>query len=400
LRRKSSHPAKAPFMNHEQWIEEILGAARVQGLERHLRAFPNVGGRVEVDGRSLLNFASNDYLGLATHPHVVEASQKALLSHGAGAAASRLVSGTLSLHEDLETRLAEFKGYPSALTFGSGYMTNLGVLSALAPDHVFADRLAHASLIDGIVLSRARLHRFRHNDVEHLERLLSKYPSERSVIVVESVYSMDGDIAPLVELAELAQRFGLTLMVDEAHSTGIMGEQGRGLVSQLGLEDKVHVSMGTMSKALGGYGGFIACSARIRNLCVNRARAFIYTTAMPPSVAGAALGALDVLRDEPELGTTLLKRCARFREALRALGFDTMQTETQIVPVVVGGNEAALDMARAMAAEGILVAAIRPPTVPAGMARLRFSVTLTHSNEDLDRTVDVLANVGRKHGLI
>lgn len=387
-------------MNHEQWIEEILGAARVQGLERHLRAFPNVGGRVEVDGRSLLNFASNDYLGLATHPHVVEASQKALLSHGAGAAASRLVSGTLSLHEDLETRLAEFKGYPSALTFGSGYMTNLGVLSALAPDHVFADRLAHASLIDGIVLSRARLHRFRHNDVEHLERLLSKYPSERSVIVVESVYSMDGDIAPLVELAELAQRFGLTLMVDEAHSTGIMGEQGRGLVSQLGLEDKVHVSMGTMSKALGGYGGFIACSARIRNLCVNRARAFIYTTAMPPSVAGAALGALDVLRDEPELGTTLLKRCARFREALRALGFDTMQTETQIVPVVVGGNEAALDMARAMAAEGILVAAIRPPTVPAGMARLRFSVTLTHSNEDLDRTVDVLANVGRKHGLI
>jgi 8-amino-7-oxononanoate synthase len=387
-------------MNHEQWIEEILGAARVQGLERHLRAFPNVGGHVEVDGRSLLNFASNDYLGLATHPHVVAASQKALLSHGAGAAASRLVSGTLSLHEDLEARLAEFKGYPSALTFGSGYMTNLGVLTALAPDHVFADRLAHASLIDGVVLSRARLHRFRHNDLEHLERLLSKYPSERGVIVVESVYSMDGDIAPLVELAELAQRFGVTFMVDEAHSTGIIGEQGRGLVSQLDLEDKVHVSMGTMSKALGGYGGFIACSARIRNLCVNRARAFIYTTAMPPSVAGAALGALDVLRDEPELGTTLLKRCARFREALRALGFDTMQTETQIVPVVVGANEAALDMARAMAAEGILVAAIRPPTVPAGMARLRFSVTLTHSNEDLDHTVDVLANVGRKHGLI
>ncbi len=388
------------MINHEHWIDEIINAARVDGLERHLRAFPNVGGQIEIDGRSLLNFSSNDYLGLATHAHVVERSKEALLSHGAGSAASRLVSGTLNVHEELEQRLADFKGYPVALAFGCGYLTNLGTITALAPQHVFADRLSHASLMDGIALSRAKIHRFRHNDLAHLERLLLKHTEGRGLIVAESVYSMDGDIAPLRGMAELASRHDVTLMIDEAHSTGVLGEQGRGLVSELGIQDQVDISMGTMSKAFGGYGGFIACSERIRNLCVNRGRSFIYTTAMPPSVVGGALGALDVLMAEPNLGATLLQRAAHFREALQGLGFDTLQSETQIVPVVVGENQATLNMARDLAYEGILVAGIRPPTVPAGMARLRFSVTLSHSDADCDRTVDALARVGRKQGLI
>ena len=388
------------MINHERWIDEIINAARVDGLERHLRAFPNVGGKVEIDGRMLLNFSSNDYLGLATHPRVIEQSRMALLSHGAGSAASRLVSGTLNVHEELEARLAEFKGYPAALAFGSGYLTNLGTITALAPEHVFADRLSHASLIDGIALSRARIHRFRHNDTAHLECVLTKFAQGRRLIVAEAVYSMDGDVAPLREMADIANRHEVTLMIDEAHSTGVMGEEGRGLVSALGLQDQVHVSMGTLSKAFGGYGGFIACNDRIRNLCVNRARAFIYTTAMPPSVVGSALGALDVLAAEPDLGATLLRRAAVFREALHALGVNTLQSETQIVPVVVGENEATLNMARDLANEGILVPGIRPPTVPRGMARLRFSITLSHSEEDLARTVDAIARVGRKQGLI
>lgn len=387
-------------MNHQDWIDEILKAAQADGLERHLRAFPHAGGKWVVDGQSLLNFASNDYLGLATHPHVVERSRQALLSLGAGAAASRLMSGTLNIHEELESRLAVFKGYPAALAFGSGYLTNLGVFTALRPGRVFADRLSHASLIDGVQLSQARLHRFQHNDVAHLERLLVKHGGERNVIAVESVYSMDGDIAPLRDIAKLARAHGAILMVDEAHATGILGEQGRGLVSALDLQDTVDVSMGTMSKALGGYGGFMASSVAIRNLCVNRARALMYTTAMPPAVVGGALGALDVLASEPDLGATLMDRSRRFRTALEALGFDTLNSETQIVPVVIGENQAALNVARDLSKEGILVVPIRPPSVPAGQARLRFSVTLSHSDADCDYTVDVMKRVGEAHRLI
>ncbi len=381
---------------HEDWIDQIIAAARIKGLDRHLRAFPNVGGKIEVDGRTLLNFASNDYLGLATHPRVVEQAHTALKQYGAGAAASRLVSGTLNVHEELEARLAAFKNYPAALVFGSGFLANLGVITVLAGTRIFADRLVHASIVDGISLARSKLHRFRHNDAGHLDELLTRHPGERALVLVESVYSMDGDLAPLEEIGRVANRHGAMLVVDEAHATGIFGDHGRGLIDATGTEPYVNVAMGTMSKALGGYGGFIACSERVRSLCVNRARSLIYTTALPPSVAGAALGALDVLESEGALGATLLARASRFRRRLNEAGFNTLQSESQIVPVVVGGNEDALAFASALSERGVLVAAIRPPTVPSGMARLRFSITLGHSDEDCERAAEAVITCGRR----
>jgi len=260
-------------------------------------------------------------------------------------------------------------------------------------DHVFLDRLCHASLVDAAVLSRAELHRFRHNDPEHLAALLAAASGGRRLVVTESVFSMDGDTAPLRELAAAAKSAGAMMLVDEAHATGVLGPGGAGLVRDLGLESCVTISMGTLSKALGGYGGFLACSEPVRDWLVNRARAFIYSTALPPAACGSALGALNVLERTPDLGCRLLERAAGFRERLRALGFETGASVTPIIPVLLGENDRALRLAAALREQGILAPAIRPPTVPAGTARLRLSVTLAHSEEDLAAAAAALAEV-------
>ncbi|TAN36262.1 MAG: 8-amino-7-oxononanoate synthase [Verrucomicrobia bacterium] len=345
--------------------------------------------------RALLNFSSNDYLNLAHHPEVIAAAERALRECGASAGASRLVSGTLALHEELEARLAKLKGYPAGLVFGSGYLTNLGVLPALVGrgDAIFADRLAHASLMDATMLSRAELHRFRHNDAGHLEELLKKHAGAgRKLVVTESVFSMDGDLAPLPDIATVAERHGALLLVDEAHATGVFGPGGSGLIREHKLESAVNISMGTLSKALGGYGGFVACSEKLRALLINRARAFIFTTAPPPPVLGAALGALDVLEKNTGLGAELLRRAALFRQQLQAAGLDTMQSASQIIPVFVGDNARALALAGRLREQGLLVVAIRPPTVPEGTARLRLSVTLAHSEADLVRSAKIVSS--------
>ncbi|MDD5677275.1 MAG: 8-amino-7-oxononanoate synthase [Kiritimatiellae bacterium] len=390
-------------MTDETWMETELAQLRAQGLERQLRVMPDSGGAFMLDGQRVLNFSSNDYLGLARNPAVIEAAVAALRRWGAGATASRLVVGTLECHAELEARLAQFKRYAAALVFGSGYLANVGTVAALAGRHdrVLADKLAHASLLDGATLSRAEIHRFQHNDVDHLVCLLrQKPPSARDLIITESVFSMDGDLAPLRDMARVAQEHGAMLLVDEAHATGVWGPGGTGLIGEWGLQQAVSVAMGTLSKTLGAYGGFIAGSETLKRWLVNKARSFIFSTGLPPPAAGAVLGALDVLKKNPGMGADLLRRAETFRTRLQADGFDTGNSVSQIVPVIIGDNQKTLALARRLREHGILAAAIRPPTIPAGTARLRLSVTLLHTPKDLDRAADILTVAAREEGLL
>ncbi len=373
----------------EDWIQPILDEARSNGLERTACAYPEAGGKIKIDGKDVLNFSSNDYLDLAHHRHVMDCSREALDKYGIGSTASRLVTGTLPIHEELEARLAKEKGYPAALVFGSGYMTNAGTIPVLAgrDDTIFADKLVHASMIDACKLSGAKLVRFAHNDIRALEKRLEPFPAggNKRLIITESVFSMDGDIAPLADIAALAEKHGAMLMVDEAHASGTFGPNGAGLIREHGLEDSVTVSMGTLSKAFAGYGGFVACSENLRRLLIHSARAFIYTTAPPPAVIGAALGIMDVLEASPRLGNILQANADYFRSLLHAGGLDTLQSQSQIIPIVIGDNDQAVAISQKLRDQGILAAAIRPPTVPAGTARLRLSITLAHHVDDLER---------------
>jgi 8-amino-7-oxononanoate synthase len=378
----------------EDWIEPILNSAREQGLERRARVYPEAGGIIKIDGKEIINFSSNDYLDLARHPHVMDRAREALDQYGVGSTASRLVTGTLPIHEELEERLAREKGYEAALVFGSGYMANAGTIPVLAgrEDIIFADRLVHASMIDACRLSGAKLVRFAHNDPEALEQRLQQHADHggRKLIITESVFSMDGDLAPLREIADLGEKYGVMVMVDEAHASGAFGPEGAGLIREHGLENTVTVSMGTMSKAMAGYGGYIACSASLRRLLISSARAFIYTTAPPPAVIGSALGALDVFEASPRLGSILQANADYFRSLLHDAGLDTMQSRSQIIPVVIGDNEKTLAVSQKLREEGIIAAAIRPPTVPAGSARLRISITLAHLVDDLERAAKLI----------
>lgn len=385
-------------MLSEAWISDALAGLRTQALERRLIVNTPVGDCIGRDGERLVNFASNDYLGLARHPEVIAGAESALRQYGAGSSSSRLMTGTLPCHEALEARLAEFKGHARSLVFGSGYLANLAAITALIGkgDFVFLDRLCHASLIDGAVLSRAELHRFRHNDAGHLDELLKKAPARRKrLVVTESVFSMDGDTAPLPDLCGVVDAHGAMLMVDEAHATGVQGPAGSGLVRNFEMQGRVNLGIGTLSKALGSFGGFLSGSDDMISWLVNVARPFIFSTALPPSAAGAALAALDVLKKQPDLGAILLERATRFRVRLNDAGLDTGSTTTQIIPVMVGENQRALDIAAALRNRGILAIAIRPPTVPAGTARIRLSITLAHDPVELDRAADVIAQVFR-----
>ncbi len=389
-------------MNSENWIKEELEKQRSAHLLRHLTPLPSGGGRFFADGREMINFSSNDYLDFLGRAELKAAAIEATRRLGTGSGSSRLVSGHLELHEALENKLALQKGYEKALVFGSGFLTNLGVITACAGrgDTVFADRLVHASILDAIRLSGATLARFRHNDMMDLSDQLGKRTSSgRAMIVSESVFSMDGDLAPLPELADLAGTHGAMLMIDEAHATGVFGSNGHGLISAHGLTSHINLSMCTFSKALGGYGGAVACSDDMRSWLVNSSRALMYTTALPPGVCAAALAALDLLDQEPLLGREILRRASRFRQLLQDRGFSTGNSASQIIPVIIGENETALRLSRLMRAEGFLVTAIRPPTVPNGTARLRFSITLAHRDEDLERAAEALHRCGLTVGV-
>ncbi|MDP6495928.1 MAG: 8-amino-7-oxononanoate synthase, partial [Dehalococcoidia bacterium] len=340
-----------------------------KSLYRSLRTLEGAQGPwVTLDGRQVLNLCSNNYLGLACHPRVMEAAAQATQQHGCGSGASRLICGNFSWHEILERRLATFKNQEAALLYNTGYMANLGVISALAgsEDFVFSDELNHASIVDGCRLSRARVEVFPHNDLDVLEDRLRRAcranPAGRRLVVVDGVFSMDGDLAPLPELADLAERYESLLMVDEAHATGVFGPGGRGVVAHFGLERKILIATGTLSKALGSFGAFVAGSRELVEFLVNTSRSFIFTTGLPPSAIAASLTALDVLDADVSLLPKVQENAAYLRQGLNRLGYDTLNSQTQIIPVVVGEAGPALEMARLLLDEGVLATAIRPPT--------------------------------------
>jgi len=359
-----------------------LESIDARGLRRRLRTVTDAQDAVvHIDGRELVLLCSNNYLGLASHPEVVEASARAARDFGASAVSSRLISGHMSAHQSLEEKIAAWKGVEAALLFSTGYHANVGVISSLvgAGDVVVSDELNHASIIDGCRLSRARVAVYRHNDVEHLRKVLAGCTEARRILVVtESVFSMDGDLAPLEAIADAASESGAWLMVDEAHAAGVFGPGGAGLVAQLGLTSRVDVHMGTLGKALGSFGAYVAGSRVLVDHLVNRARSFIFTTGLPPSAAAAASAALDVIAREPERASGLLVRARALGESLRTAGLDVPNVRSQILPVMVGDARRAVAAAETLIERGYYVAAIRPPTVPAGTSRLRLSLMATH----------------------
>jgi 8-amino-7-oxononanoate synthase len=365
---------------------------------RRLRAFgPSAPGRIEAASGSLVNFASNDYLGLARHPEVIRRAQAFAGEWGTGAGASRLVCGTLAIHEAVESKVARGKGTETALLFASGYQANVSVLAALLDAKVLGgeplvlcDRLNHASLHDGCRMAGVRETRYRHNDPAHLEALLRTHrrAGQPCFIVSETVFSMDGDRADVAALAELARRFDAFLYLDEAHATGVLGRGGFGLSAD--FPGEAGLAMGTFGKALGSFGAYAACSAGIREYLVNRCGGFIYSTALPPPVLGAIDAALDLLPGLEDTRTRLQQMAAKLRDSLRAGGLDCGASSTQIVPMIAGGEDAALGLARGLEEEGMLAPAIRPPTVPPGTARVRFSVTAGHSDADIARLAEAV----------
>jgi 8-amino-7-oxononanoate synthase len=375
-----------------------------QDLRRSLTTVEEAlpGGRVRVDGRVLLNLSSNDYLGLSQEPRLIGAAREAAARWGVGAGASRLVVGHLALHEEVEASLARFKDTEAAVIFSTGYMANLGTISALVGpgDTVFCDKLNHASIYDGIKLSGADLARFPHRDLDRLEALLQKANAGRRLIVTDSVFSVDGDLAPLKDLVELKDRYGASLMIDEAHATGVLGHRGAGLAAALGLTQRVEVHMGTFSKAMGSLGGFVAGDRRLIDYLHNRARSFIYSTALPPPVLGAIAAALDIVTQEPERRRYLLTEAERFRHTLTQAGFDILGSETQIVPVLAGDNARTLRLAAQLRQRGLMAVALRPPTVPPGRSRVRFSLSAAHTPEDLAAARQAILEVGREMELI
>lgn len=385
-------------------LGEELALLEEKGLRRSLRVLEAAPGPwVSLEGRPVLLLCSNDYLDLASYPRVKAAAQEAIETWGCGAGSARLISGTLELHQALEERLARFLGTEAALLFGSGYLANLGAITALAgpSDAIFSDQLNHASIVDGCRLSGAKVHVYPHGNMEVLEDLLRGAASfRRRLMVTEGLFSMEGDLAPLGDLARLASRYGAILMIDDAHGIGVLGEGGRGALEQLGLEAGPYVLVGTLGKALGSGGAFVAGSRELRDYLVNRARPFIFSTALAPPLAAAALASLEVVEEEPWRRQALLARAAHLREGLSRLGFRVLGVGTAIVPILVGEAQGTMEMSRRLLEEGVYVQGLRPPTVPPGTCRLRCSVMATHTWEDLALALRAFQKVGRDLGII
>ncbi len=390
----------------EGLLEERLEELSRRGRLRRLRLISGPQGpTVLLEGEPVLLLCSNNYLGLADHPQVRAAAAEAAMRWGVGAGASRLISGTMTIHRRLEEQLAEFIGSESCVLFGSGYLANLGVVGALSGRGatVFSDELNHASIVDACRLSRAEVVIYRHRDLEHLRWSLQRHGSSRGagagVIVTDSVFSMDGDVAPLVELVELAAGYGARLVVDEAHALGSLGPGGRGAVAEAGLEDEVDVVVGTLGKALGSYGAFACASETAVRFLINTARPLIFSTApAPPAVAGAH-AALELLRSEPERVARLRANASALRRSLAAQGFPVAEGELQIVPLVVGEDRATVALCEEALAAGVFAQAIRPPTVPEGTSRLRLTALASHRPAELRRAAAVLGDLARALGL-
>jgi len=382
-------------------VGERIEELRDSGLFRRLRLVSGPQGpRVILDGKPVLLLCSNNYLGFADHPRVREAAADAAMRWGVGSGASRLVSGTMTIHGRLEEQLAAFKGTEAALLFGSGYLANSGVVSALTGkgDVIFSDELNHASIVDGCRLSRAETFVYDHCDLDHLEYGLREADGRGALIVTDSVFSMDGDVAPLEGLVELARRYDCRIVVDEAHATGCIGPGGRGAVAEAGLQGEVDVVVGTLGKALGAYGAFVACSQELATFLVNTARPFIFSTAPPPPSVAAALASLELLLEQPRRVDKLAANAGVLRDELAREGFDVSGSTTQIVPLVVGDARTAMRICEAAIERGVFAQAIRPPTVPPGSSRLRLAVMASHSRAELRDAAQTLGRAALQAG--
>jgi glycine C-acetyltransferase len=392
-------------MSKLDWLTQEIDGLKEQGLYNRIRTIGSAQGAwITVDGKNVLNFCSNNYLGLANHPKIVEAAKEATAKYGVGPAAVRSIAGTTDLHVQLEQRLAKFKGAEDVITFQSGFTANLGTISALVgkEDVIFSDRLNHASIIDGCRLSGGKIIPYEHNDPSALEDVIKENLSNfrRALVVTDGVFSMDGDIAPLPDLYEVAKKYDILFMVDDAHGEGVLGKGGRGIVDHFDLHGKVDIEVGTMSKAFGVVGGIVAGDKTIIEWLRQRGRPFLFSSAVTAPDAAACLAAVDLLEESTELVDKLWANANYFKAEMKKLGFDTGVSETPITPVMLGEAPLAQQFSRELFEEGVFAMSIGFPTVPKGKARIRVMISAAHDNDDLGKGLDAFAKVGKKLGVI
>lgn len=387
-----------------EYLEREIQEWKDRGTYRPLTELESEqGSKVRVNGRDVIQLSSNNYLGLTTHPRLKQAALEAAETYGAGTGSVRTIAGTFSMHERFEEKLARFKHTEAALVLQSGFTANLGVLSSILSeeDVVISDALNHASIIDGIRLTKAARRIYRHVDMDDLDRALKETEGARTrLVVTDGVFSMDGDVAPLPEIVELCEKHGALVMVDDAHASGVMGKNGRGTVDHFDLHGRVHIQVGTLSKAIGVLGGYVAGPAVLRDYLIHRARPFLFSTSHPPAVTAACSTAIDVLLDEPELVDRLWENTRFFKDRLNRLGFDTGKSETPITPVMVGDDALTMKFSDALLKEGVYAQGIVFPTVPKGQARVRTIVTAGHSKEELEQALGSFERAGKKLGII
>ena len=391
--------------NPLSYLSEQLNQWRQEGTYQRLRVLQSESAaHSRFDGKEVINLASNNYLGLTTHPKLREAALEAVRRCGVGSGAVRTISGTMSLHLELEERIAAFKHAKACVVFQSGFAANAGTVAAiLGPeDHIISDELNHASIIDGCRLSRAKIHVFPHKDTRAAENILTELDraAGRKLLISDGVFSMDGDIGPLPGLTAAAEKHGAIMMVDDAHSSGVLGRNGRGTIDHFGLHGRVQVQVGTLSKAIGVLGGYVCGSRDLIEFLYHRARPFLFSTSHPPAVAAACLAAFDVLEQEPERIQNLWNNTKYFKAGLTSSGFDTGMSETPITPVIVGEPKLAHELSRLLFEEGVLATGIGFPTVPKGKARVRTIVTATHTQQELDRALEAFRRIGKRLGLV
>lgn len=380
-------------MHNLEFIKKELEELKENSLLRELRFIDGPQDRyIFIDKKRLINFSSNDYLGLANDERLKEAAIEATKIYGVGSGASRLVSGSQSLHRQLEEKLTEFKGKP-VLLFNSGYSANLGIISSLATRDtiIFSDRLNHASIIDGIILSQAEFKRYKHNDMDDLKAQIKRHSDySKKIIITDTVFSMDGDLADLNAIVELAKKYDCLSIVDEAHATGVFGKKGSGLVSELGLENEIDIQMGTLSKAAGSFGAYVSARKEVIDYFINKARAFIYTTALLPAICAASIKAIEIIEGDNELRNKLWNNVNYFKEKISKTKFNIGNTQSSIIPIIIGDADKALKASKKLFENGLFVQAIRPPTVPNRSSRLRITITAKHTREDIDALLGML----------
>jgi glycine C-acetyltransferase len=396
---------RKPMSDPLSYLHDQLEQWRQEGTYLRLRILQSESAaESRVDGKQVINLASNNYLGLTTHPKLREAAIEAVKKFGVGSGAVRTISGTMSIHMELEERIAAFKNVEASVVFQSGFAANAGTVAAiLTPeDHIVSDELNHASIIDGCRLSRAKIHVFPHKDVAAAEKILAVLDSApgRKLLITDGVFSMDGDIGALPGLTEAAEKHGAIMMVDDAHASGVLGRNGRGTIDHFNLHGRVQIQVGTLSKAIGVLGGYVCGSRDLIEFLYHRARPFLFSTSHPPAVAAACLAAFDILEQEPERMDALWDNTRYFKKGLTETGFDTGISETPITPVMAGEAKTAHELSRELFAEGVLATGIGFPTVPKGKARVRTIVTATHTKAELDRALDVFRKVGKKMGIV